>query len=334
MKKKNKYPNKNGKQNMKENNRIWDLISAYSDDELNSEDKYFVMKKIKEDDKYRNTLKDINNIKNAIHSIEKKKTSNTFNEALFEKIKNDENLPKLHDNIISFKSISTKIISGVAAAAIFAITLVFVIRFVNLEFDNPNTSEIVSDFVEAEKTHIEYDTLDGNGTVAASREVIILGPDEAAADLKEESETIVNKEKSNEEDSLYMASAEGSLTMDEELPITNELMANADDDMIGYVPITECKDEGAISTSNKTGSNDKFQEKQITYLLFNRVIKKLKSFINDIDEDILNEDYIKLSGKSEEDIDNLLDIETVNMMNTIELMATNYANELLNLKDE
>jgi hypothetical protein len=182
MKGKNYKKRKDKSYNMKEKNKIWELISAYSDNELSPDEKYKVMKKIDSDDLYKESLEDVKKLKNMIQNIESKKVSDSFNSDLMEKIKKNEDLPKINNNIISFKTIAFRVSSGVAVAAIFAMVLIFTIRLVNTPLNNNNSFYDSSIALEEDiDSGFSYDTLDGNGTVEAVTDdvKVISGPDEA-----------------------------------------------------------------------------------------------------------------------------------------------------------
>jgi len=76
--------------NISEKEKRWRIVSAYVDNELDDVGKYNVMKKIENDELYKQTYNEIKQLKGLISSVERKKASDSFNKVLMEKIEKGE----------------------------------------------------------------------------------------------------------------------------------------------------------------------------------------------------------------------------------------------------
>jgi hypothetical protein len=184
----------NNKNDSSYTDKICNLISAYVDNELPDEQRYFVMKNIENNEEYRNVYEDITKVKNILGSVRKDEASDSFEARLKARIQSDEQPKKIHDNIVSFRTISLRVASGLAAAAMFAFVLFFALSIgTNTKLDNVKLSESDGNASESSEVEassismskesrggIDYMSLD-NGT--SEREetgrAVILGPDEA-----------------------------------------------------------------------------------------------------------------------------------------------------------
>ncbi len=185
--------------NISEKEKRWRIVSAYVDNELDDVGKYNVMKKIENDELYKQTYNEIKQLKGLISSVERKKASDSFNKVLMEKIEKGEQLRKVY-TVLTFRKIVQRISLGVAAAAMFAFVLVFAIKIANTSpiekaytemASGPSDSNAVGSIAvsdmsvtENEKVVAEDTTptaveeINEKRTIVKTTEPVILGPDE------------------------------------------------------------------------------------------------------------------------------------------------------------
>lgn len=140
--------------NMKnqEYEKIYELVSAYIDNELEAEDRYFTAKMIDENLSYKKAYDEIRDIKNSLNNSTRIKASENFTEKLMRRIegeKRGENSTinnidaesETPDNVIIFRKRVSKIVPAVAVAAMFVIVVAFVLNL-NFGFMNQQNNNI------------------------------------------------------------------------------------------------------------------------------------------------------------------------------------------------
>ncbi|MFW5800312.1 MAG: hypothetical protein ACOCV8_05805 [Spirochaetota bacterium] len=315
----------------------WELISAYSDGELDIERAYQVKKKIENDNpnpnnsySYKRIYEDINKLKDLLGSMENHQVSDSFNDNLMKKINSGDNPPNTN-NIVNFKKNTIKAGTGLAAAAVLVLVLVFALRAGYNFNDNEVNGDIISasesdNSSKSKKAGVIYPSTEDNNEVKETDKPVILGPDEAKtayADTVAQKDNEVQKDTNgdavidavndavNEKEKIDEAS-ENLATIYEEESGQKSLSApsikkNANTDSFVYIfPMENTKSKEPILIN----------EKEIKFTMFYELVQNFESNYNinikDFD-DTIDYKYISNNDSFKKEFSSFID-ETMSLM--------------------